>query len=110
MKTMPETTAADPDVDSEFVPSVPDCDRSRRPRLILAAVLSVVPAVVATTLGIVLRRRRAAAGGTAAPVATRPAPSSTINVNWGFALFGTNVMGERGRRPGWLRGRLSRRR
>jgi len=104
---MPETAVAGPDVDSEVVLPVPD--RSRRQRLLVATFLSVASAVVATMLGIVLRRRGAAAGSSA-PAASRLAPTSTINVNWGFALFGTNVMAEGGRRPAWLRRGLHRRR
>jgi hypothetical protein len=109
MKTMHETTAAGPDVDAEVV-EVGDGDQRRRRTLILAAVLSVAPAVLATTLAMV-RRRRAAALEPAArprPAALRQAPQSTINVNWGFALFGSNVMAERRRRGGGLFGRLGR--
>jgi hypothetical protein len=111
MKTMHETTGAGPDVDAEVV-EVSDGDQRRRRTLILAAVLSVAPAVLATTLAIVRRRRagnlQPAAGPR--PAAPRQAPQSTINVNWGFALFGTNVMAERRRRAGGLFGRLARRR
>ena len=49
----------------------------------------------------------AEAGGRAAQPASRRArssPTSTIDVNWGFALFGTNVMAERRRWSGRLSG------
>ena len=105
MKTMPETTGLDADLDADVMTTTSG-DRTPRRSLIFATVLTVVPAVIATTVAMVLRRRRAAAAPPrSAP--TRSAPTSTINVNWGFALFGSNVMGERRR---GLRGRLSHRR
>ena len=97
---MPETTGLDADLDADVMTTTRG-NRTPRRSLIFATVLTVVPAVIATTVAMVLRRRHAAA----AP--PRSAPTSTINVNWGFALFGSNVMGERRR---GLRGRLSHRR
>ena len=105
---MPDTITIGPDADAEIEEAARG-DRGRRRTLILATALSVTCAVVATTLAVVLRRRLGAAGGVAPVAVPRPAPVSTINVNWGFALFGTNVLAER-RRSGRLRGCLSRRR
>ena len=109
---MRDTTAVDPEATATgSVSAVPATTEAagtalaRRKSLILATALSVAAAALATVLARVLVRRSAAPS-----TARRPAPTSTINVNWGLALFGANVMGEQRRRGGRLRDRLRRRR
>lgn len=113
---MRDTTFATPAATAETTSAVPPTDaiaepvgRLRRP-VILATGLSVAAAVVATVLAGVRRRGRQAEGQDVRSTARRGAPTSTINVNWGFALFGANVMGEQRRRGGRLPGVLRRRR
>jgi hypothetical protein len=67
-------------------------------------------AMVATVVAVVLARalQAAQAGTEGAARRPRPAPSSTINVNWGLALFGTNVIAAS--RPARGLRRLARRR
>ena len=107
---MRETTVLELEADAPVaagpataMPGVPGEWRGRR--LILATAISVAAAALATALAMVVSRRRVGAGAEPAPPGARSSPTSTINVNWGFALFGTNVMAERRRRAGRLFGR-----
>lgn len=103
--TNAETAAEGPAGAVPATTETPDRARTRRRSLIVATALSVAAAVVATVVATVMTRRSAVPA-----VARRPAPTSTINVNWGLALFGANVMGEQQRRGARLRERLRRRR
>jgi len=95
---MRDSAAVDPDFDAETVETA-DRDEKRGPSLLLGVTISVAAAVLATALALMLHRRRhTAATSEAASSAPRAGPTSTIAVNWAFALFGSNVMGERPRR------------
>jgi len=112
---MSDTTLATPAATADTTAAVPagpiaePVGRLRRP-LILATGLSVVAAVLATALTVALRGRQGTERHGGRATGRRGAPMSTINVNWGFALFGANVMGEQRRRGGRLRAGLLRRR
>jgi hypothetical protein len=105
--TVLNTEAAAPGPAGAVPATTETTDRAgaRRKSLVLATALSVAAAVLATMLARVLVRRAAVPS-----TAQRPAPTSTINVNWGLALFGANVMGEQRRRGARLHDRLLRRR
>jgi hypothetical protein len=106
------TPAATADTTAAFSPAdaiTEPVGRLRRP-LILATGLSVAAAVLATALARVLSHRRRDERQDVRRTSPRGAPISTINVNWGLALFGANVVGEQRRRGGRLRGGLLRRR
>jgi len=107
---MREPAVLEPEADAEVAgvpaiakPGLPGEWRGRR--LVLATTISVAAAMLATVLALAVSRRHAGAGVEPASPRGRSSPTSTINVNWGFALFGTNVMAERRRRAGWLFGR-----
>jgi hypothetical protein len=79
-------------------PTAPDgvTTSQRRRRLLLPLVAGMGAAMFATALAFALTRARHGTGGSPPmPDQRRPgsAPISTINVNWGLALFGTNVIG-----------------
>jgi hypothetical protein len=101
----PEAAATGSTVDLPLTIETTDRARARRKSLVLAMALSVAAAVLATLLAKVLAQRSAVP--TTGP---RAAPTSTINVNWGLALFGANVIGEQRRRGTRIRDRLRRRR
>lgn len=94
---MRDSAAVDPDFDAVIVEAA-DADESGRPSLLLGAAISVAAAVLATALVVMLHRRGPAAASGAATGTPRGGPTSTIAVNWAFALFGSNVIGERPRR------------
>jgi hypothetical protein len=78
------------------------------PRVMIPVAAAV--AIAATVVAVILARALQAsdAGTEGAARRRRPAPSSTINVNWGLALFGTNVVAAS--RPGRGLRRFARRR
>ena len=94
---MRDSAAVDPDFDAVLVETA-DADESGRPSLLLGVAISMAAATLATALVVVLHRRRHAAASGAASGTPRGGPTSTIAVNWAFALFGGNVIGERPRR------------
>src|SRR5437660_10217539 len=100
MTTMRGTTVARPAATADSAAAAPlpgaiagPVERLRRP-LLLATALSVAAAVLATAMAAVLCTRRAAASATG----RRGAPTSTTNVNGGFARLGPNVRAEQRRR------------